>query len=318
MQFFEKYFPQIDSIQLFTFPGVCLSHAALVSSMESFDVLTSDDISFNTSSIYWISGLGNLLVGTFYGATRIITAAPVSTEKYLSIIENYKVTSVIFGSARLSSTLKNEAFLKTNFESLKHIFLGGAVVPLFASSKFNSQLPNGNANNCYGCTEFGGIFTIDFPKFSQTDTVGRLPSGYAFKIIDDDGNRRGIEEDGEICTKCPFKFLGYYKDESLTEKTMDNEGFFHTGDIGRVDKNGNLYIVGRKKDLMSYPCYISPHEIEELLIKSPDIEIVCVVPVQCEVGNEFPAAVIVLTENSKITEDDVFKIVAGDFSKHLD
>lgn len=166
-------------------------------------------------------------------------------------------------------------------------------------------------NNVYGCTELGGTFATDCPNIDGIDTVGRLLSGYTVKIIDDDGHRYGIGTDGEICVKGPFKFLGYYQDDALTEQVVDNEGFFHTGDIGHFDKDGNLCLVGRKKDILGAPCRISPHEIEEFVIKSPEVKMVCVVGVYQEVGHEVPAAMIVREEISDIAEEDIVNMVEG-------
>lgn len=148
--------------------------------------------------------MNSLLRTAFNGATRIITSKPISLEKYLNIIEKYKLTFMVFGSARLDPLVKCEAVHKTTFASVKHFAFGGAVVPLFIIEKVNSFLPNGNVNNIYGCTEMGMSFAADFPNFSGIDTVGRLSNGFKVKIIDDDGNRCGIGTDGEICVKGPL------------------------------------------------------------------------------------------------------------------
>lgn len=294
--------------------GVCLSHAVLISELVSFAALSSDDILWTTSSLYWISGLSSLLLSTFYGATRIITAESISCEKYLSIMEKYKATFVLFGCSRIGPTLKCEAIDRTNFEHVRVLVLGGANIPSYIIEKFDSLLPNGHAHNAYGFTELGGIFTLDYQNFSGFNTNGHLFSGYTFKIVDDNGQRLGVKEDGEICVKHLFKFLGYYRDEALTGQVVDDEGFFHSGDIGHFNENGALCVVGRKKDLIGYPCYISPHEIEQVLIKRPEIQTVCVVGVSNRVGYEIPAALIVRTEHSKLTEQDVWKAVAGEFT----
>lgn len=295
---------------VFSLPGVCLSHAALISAIASYDAVTSDDIYFNAVQLHWISGLSTLLVGTFNGATRIITAEPLSCEKYLSLLEKHKVTNVFFGFSHLNQTI--EAISKKPIDSVKHMVLAGTKIPFFMKENLNSVLPNGSANIAYGCTELGGVVTYDLPDFSGNDSVGRLLSAFSIKITDDEGARCGIETSGEICMKGSTKFLGYYGERALTERTIDNEGFFHTGDIGRFDKDGNLYVIGRKIDLLGYPSYISPHEIEEVLIKSLDIESVCVVGITFELGHEVPAAVVVRSKRSaSVTENDVFNVVAG-------
>lgn len=272
-------------------------------------MVSFEDITFSNSSLHWIGALYYLLSETFYGATRIITAKSVLPEDYLSIAEKYGVTCLRFGPPHLASILKNEEMLATkNLSSIRRIIVGGCVLPTSSVQKFNSYLPNATVNNMYGCTEMI-IITINITK--TPESVGQLLSGCSVKIIDDKGNRCGIGMDGEICVKSVYKYLGYHRDPELTESVMDNDGFFHTGDIGRFDENGNLFIVGRKKELLAYPFYVSPHQIEEVLLGSSAIKMVCVVGVVNDIGYEFPAAVIVRAENSSITEDDVFNMVAG-------
>lgn len=172
-------------------------------------------------------------------------------------------------------------------------------------------MPNGSVGNAYGLTELSSVATIDFPKFSGKDSVGRLLNGFELKIIDEDGNKCGIDTDGEICIKNSYKFLGYYKNEELTREVIDNEGFMLTGDIGHIDKDGYVYISGRKKDVIAYYFKIAPVEIESFLLQSPDIQAVCVVGVPYNSIIELPAAVVVRSSNSKITSEAICKMVEG-------
>lgn len=162
-----------------------------------------------------------------------------------------------------------------------------------------------------GLTELGTV-SIDFPKFSGTQTVGRLTNGVAVKIIDQTGKRCGSNVHGEICVKPRFKFLGYYKNPKLTAETIDDEGFFKTGDIGYFDNDKLLYIVDRKKNIIAgrYD-WIIPSEIEEVLLKSPDIRDVCIVGVPTVPAFDVPAAVVVRSKGSKINEEEICKMVVG-------
>lgn len=92
--------------------------------------------------------------------------------------------------------------------------------------------------------------SFDYPKFTEKDTVGQLVNGAKIKIIDEKGNRCGIDVEGEICVKARFKFLGYYKNPQLTADVMDSDGFFKTGDIGHIDSDGYLYVSDRKKNII--------------------------------------------------------------------
>lgn len=293
------------------FLGVCLSHASIVSHVGNLQLINSNDIFFCTSSLHWITGLASLLMGTLNGSTRIITTEPFSVEMQLRIIETYKVTVALGQSYHLLEILKSGLISKSDLTSLKHMAVGGSKIPVSVVEEFTSYMPNGSVGNAYGLTELASIAAIDFPKFSGKDTVGRLMNGFVVKIIDDDGNKCGIDTDGEICIKSTFNFLGYYKDKELTSEVIDNEGFMLTGDIGHIDKDGYVYIIGRKKDVIAYYFKIAPIEIESFLLKSSDIQTVCVVGVPYNSIIELPAAVVVRSSNSKITSEDICKMVEG-------
>lgn len=281
----------------------------MIAHMAAFDVAKADDIFFSSSTLNWVIGLIVNLLNIFSGMTRIISQKRFTPETQIEIIKDYRVTIVIGQSFHIIKCLKSGLMSEADLSSVKHLFVAGCKLPLSAIQEFNQYLPNGSINNSYGLTETGYV-TIDYPKFSGNDSVGRLLSGYSFKIVDDDGNRRGIDEEGEIYVKTPQKFLGYFNNQKLTEQSIDNDGFVLTGDIGKVDKDGNLYIVGRKKDVILSYHPIIPTDIESLLLQSPHIHGVCVVGVD-DSCIELPAAIVLRAKNTAITEEEIFKIVAG-------
>lgn len=285
----------------------------MIAQITMFDVATANDILFSSSSLNWMIGLVVNLLNIFSGATRIISSKPFSPETQNQIIKDYEVTVVIGQSYYIIECLKSHLMPKADLSSVKHMIVAGYKLPLSAIEEFNQYLPNGTLNNSYGLTETSGFVTVDYPTFSGNDSVGRLLGCYGFKIVNDDdnGQRCGIDVEGEICIKTPKKFLGYFNNQKLTEQALDSEGFVLTGDIGRVDKDGNLYIIGRKKDVIIYYHTIIPTEIEALLLKSPFIYGVCVVGVVDETSIELPAAIVVRTKDSSITEVDICEMVAS-------
>lgn len=134
------------------------------------------------------------------------------------------------------------------------------------------------------------------------------------KIIDENGQRCGINTNGELRIKPRFKIVGYHKNKQLTEECIDEEGFFMTGDIAHIDQDGFLYIVDRKKFMILHPdgVWVYPSDIEEMLRKSKGIEKVCVagVPFNDNIS-EVPAAAIVREKGSNITEADVHQMIKG-------
>lgn len=277
--------------------------------MSHFDAIQSNDVLLCFSSLYWITGWMMLLCGTINGSTRIITTQSFAIELHLRLIEQYKVTLALNAPNHLTLMSKCDGLEQADLSSLRCQLVAGGKCSLFTQTKINSYLPNGKVHPVYGLSEAASAITMNL---SGKDSVGQLIHCYCMKIIDDDGNRLSVGEDGEICFKATYKFLGYYGNQETTDEAYDKEGFFLTGDIGHFDEAGDLFIIDRKKDIIKYGGFqISPSQIESYLTKLPGIKSVCVVGMPDEVMNDLPAAVIVRSEESKITENDIFDLVAG-------
>jgi fatty-acyl-CoA synthase len=129
--------------------------------------------------------------------------------------------------------------------------------------------------NAYGETEVSPIMTltrVTDPLSKRLTTVGRLFEGVEGKVVDDDNHDLGIEEIGEICCRGWNVMSGYYKDPERTAQTIDKNGWLHTGDLGKIDKDGYFQITGRKKDMIIYGgANVYPKTIEDVLLKHPKV-----------------------------------------------
>ncbi|XP_031624429.1 4-coumarate--CoA ligase-like 7 [Contarinia nasturtii] len=299
-----------------TSKGVLLSHAALISGILRTKVVDTNSVILNMNSIDWITSLIALLLATFNGAKRVITEKPYTPEWQLQLIEKYKISFLITPPYQMVSNLKSGLLSKKKLSSIRLQLVCGTKVPFDALNEYNSYLTNGSAVNSYGTSEMASFLTIDYPK-SGKDTIGKLLNGLNLKIIDENGNRVGIDMDGEIYVKSSYKFIGYHGRNDLTREVIDDEGFYRTGDIGHVDRDGNIFIVGRAKDLLKYCSKkFAPSDIESFLIKSPDIENVCVTGIPDDLAGDIPVALVVRKTNSRISENDIYQMVANQFPDH--
>ena len=133
----------------------------------------------------------------------------------------------------------------------------------------------------------------------------------AAKIIDTEtGEELGVDKRGEILVKGPHVMKGYLNNAEATASTLDADGWFHTGDIGYVDADGDFYVVDRVKELIKYKGYqVAPAELEALLLSHSAIADAAVIPSPNEDAGEIPKAFIVL--QSPITGQEIIDWVAS-------
>lgn len=296
--------------------AICIPQELVLSELPELNTFGErvGDVVLCFSTLYWFSGIITLLHRTLQCATRLITTESFSPELMLQLIEKYKVTGLISASHQMVLTVKCAAIATTDLSSVKHFIVGGSKVPLEPSKNIQKHLPNGSVLIVYGISEIFGLIAMNV-RGVENEAVGQLVHGVRVKIVDDDGNRLGIDRVGEVCVEKGCRFGGYHGDQESTNALYDAEGFLQTGDIGRFDKDGWLYLVDRKKDIIKYRNYmISPGEIESFLLKCPEIALVCVVGITDLVSTDLPAAVVVRQKNSTISAEEISAMVAEAFA----
>lgn len=155
--------------------------------------------------------------------------------------------------------------------NMRYFLCGGAPLDLEAARCFEAI--GFIVLEGYGLTETSPIVSVNSPKERKLGSVGRPLKGVSVKI--ETPNEEG---EGEILIKGPNVMLGYFGNKEATDEVL-KDGWFYTGDLGRIDSNGYLFITGRKKNLIVTAAgkKISPEEVEDQLLKSPYIKEVCVV-----------------------------------------
>lgn len=168
----------------------------------------------------------------------------------------------------------------------------------------------------YGLTECAPIVICNSDKDNKYDSIGKPIPYVDAKILNPDEN--GI---GEICVKGPMVMLGYYKDPDATKASFDPDGWYHTGDLGRTDRDGHYYICGRCKSVIvtTNGKNVYPEELESLLIKENAVKECIVTGAEDDRGNTivfariFPdlKAIAETYGNRNITDKEISKAVSG-------
>ncbi|MBI3837985.1 MAG: long-chain fatty acid--CoA ligase [Planctomycetia bacterium] len=225
--------------------------------------------------------------------------------KALEMIARDKVTHFAAVPTMYLQMINHPDRSKYDLSSLRMCGSGGAPIPLETLESwkrhYGSQIQEG-----YGLTETSPTATWSQgpvkPKFGS---CGKPIWGCQIKIVDDSGNALPPGKEGEVLIRGVNVMKGYYKQPEATAQILKN-GWFYSGDIGKLDEEGYLYIVGRKKDMILRGGFnIYPREIEELLYEHPAVAEAAVVGVKHEELGEEVKAVVFLKPGCKVTEKDL-------------
>jgi long-chain acyl-CoA synthetase len=181
-----------------------------------------------------------------------------------------------------------------DLSSLRYVASGGAPLSVEVAEALQARLPNVRVREGYGLTETSAIVSSNPPDAIRLGSVGKPVPGVDVRIEEPDAN--GV---GEICCRSPFVMQGYWRDPEQTAEAMRG-GWFHTGDLGRVDEDGYLYVVDRKKDLIIRGGFnVFPRDVEDALLEHPAVELAAVVGRPDErLGEEVVAFVSLRSEAS--------------------
>lgn len=290
--------------------GVAIPHAAVLDKIPRLSkIIGASDVALSYSELDSVSAIRYLMGTIAHGAARIVSQGAFTVERFLEIIDKFNVTYTLTPVFR-TIQLVNHPLIKTaNLSSLRHYTSGGVKLPSDVIQRMNKHLTNGKLYQNFGMSESVG--TISLTHISN-GSVGQLISGAEVKIVNDRGDRLGVKENGELCIKLPYMFLGYIHGGKNIQSCLDGEGFFHTGDIAHFDENGDLFIVDRKKEIFKSDGYhVIPSQIEEFLNQIEGVKQSCVVPIPDPMGDNLPAAIMVQSENSKCTEESILNSVLG-------
>jgi len=256
------------------------------------------------SNISWVAFLNTILVGgTMYVAEKF------DVECCLSQIENDRITHFAMVPVQYQLLLASKSFEKYNLHSIKATMCCGSPLPVVVKKDLIQRLP-GDFIELYGLTE--GLVTILSPEEMQdrVESVGRPYPGQDIKIIGNNNEEVELGQAGEIVGISRILMSGYLNNKHANEEAtwINNDGkkWFRTGDIGRIDDEGFLYLVDRKKDMIiSGGQNIYPADIEAVLCLRDEIKELAVIGVESSKWGETPIAIIVSNGFTNIDCDEM-------------
>jgi acyl-CoA synthetase (AMP-forming)/AMP-acid ligase II len=170
------------------------------------------------------------------------------------------------------------------------------------------RLPQASVSNSYGMTEAGPAFIV-MPQEEVTQRIGSVGKPIPpmeIKIVDDDDNEVASHEVGELLTRLPGRQREYYNDADATASTWTRDGWLRSGDLGYLDDDGFLYLVGRKKDLIVRGGHnVYPTDIESVILEHPAVREAAVVGIPHDVLGEDIAAFVVRKPDAAVGGDEL-------------
>ncbi|TVQ54620.1 MAG: long-chain fatty acid--CoA ligase [Phycisphaerales bacterium] len=232
------------------------------------------------------------------GCKAVYTARFVP-KKILELMKQHRPTAFIGIPSMYNALLSAKSAKADDLKSLKYIVSGGEPLPQAVFDGFKEKFGI-TINEGYGLTETGPVANWCRPHDHKPRSVGQPLPRVEEKIVDAEGNEVGTGEDGEVCIKGPNVMKGYYKLQEETDKVLDKDGFFHTGDMGRFDEDGHLYITGRYKEMLIIGGEnVFPREIEEVLNAHPSVHSSAVIGMQDSSRGEVALAFVELEEDAE-------------------
>jgi acyl-coenzyme A synthetase/AMP-(fatty) acid ligase len=266
----------------------------------------SGDVFLCPNPIGHIAGIFSALIAPFmYGYSKLVLMDGWDPKWALELIQEHRVTRT-GGATFFAMTLINAPeFSDFDLSSMQLFGLGGAGVPPSIVEQLHAL--GWNSSRSYGCTEHPSITMgrLDDPPFKCAHTDGRPQDDVEIRLVDDAGVDVAPGDEGEVISRGPDQFLGYM-DPAMDAEAFDADGWFHTGDIGRLDEDGYLVITDRKKDIIIRGGEnISAREVEEALATHPKVQESAVTPVSDAKYGEKVCAFVITRDNQELTLEEV-------------
>jgi acyl-CoA synthetase (AMP-forming)/AMP-acid ligase II len=300
--------------------GAALTHKNLIMCGVTFLYHTEIRAGWNVLLViplFHMAAFGTYVFNLFSGAKTVISNL-TKPEEIMAVIEKEKINSITLVPALWSWITSHPKFGKYDLSSLKICCTGSAAMSIELKKKMAECFPGSHIVEGSGMTETTctGTFAHSKELFEKLGSCGKPAFCLEMRVIDDNDADVATGEIGELAYRGPTVLKEYYKNPGATSEAFRG-GWFHTGDLVRQDKDGYVYIVGRKKEIIiSGGENISSEEVEEILLGNPKVMEAAVVGIPDEKWGETVKAYIVMREGESITEEELIDYCKGKLASY--
>ncbi len=290
--------------------GVSLSHANLIysaaSTAEALELVPEDRVA-GVSALFHVFGMGPGVLGCLLSGASLVLMEDMDATGVLDLVEQQRVT-VQYGIPTLFVTeLREQERNPRDLSSLRLGLVAGAPVSETLARRIEEGLTP-TLLVAYSLTETAStvaVSRVTDPPAKRRFTVGRPVESTQVRILED-ASELPVESVGEIAVRGPGVMLGYYRQPQETRASLDPEGYFLTGDLGMVDEDGFLHLVGRRKEVIIRTGFnVYPRELEDRLHAHPAVHEAAVVGVPDDVLGEAICACVVPVEGALVSGPEI-------------
>lgn len=285
--------------------GVILTAGNLwanVEQVKKWVSFTSSDRMIGVLPQFHSMGLTVLTLMPLSVGCQVIFTAKFMPKKLLELARKHRPTAVVAIPSMYNALRSVKTATSDDFSSLRFAVAGGEPLPDAVADGFEKVF-GVRISEGYGLTETAPVANWCRPEEFRPHSVGKSLDGIEERIVNEEGTVLGPNQDGEIRIKGPNVMPGYFKRPEETAAAFDEDGFFRTGDMGRQDEDGFMYITGRIKEMLIIGGEnVFPREIEEVLDKHPSVHASAVVGLPDESRGEVAIAFIECAEGQEFQE----------------
>ena len=291
--------------------GAMLTNANLVSNMLQIRTWMQNyleegkEITLSPLPMYHIFAFSvNCLAMLSYGAHTVLVTNARDLSSIVKEFNRSKISLMTGLNTLFNALLNNEEFRKCDFSSLKITVGGGMAIQRVVADRWK-EVTGCPLTEGYGMTESSPLISVNPLDGGKVGSIGLPVSSTDIRIMKEDGTLAGYNEIGEIQCKGPQVMAGYYKQPDETSKAIIDDGWLCTGDIGRMDEEGYMYIVDRKKDMILVSGFnVFPNEIENVVVQHPKVLEVAAIGVPDDKSGEV-VKIFVVKKDDSLTKDEL-------------
>ncbi len=295
--------------------GVMLTHHNLVSNLaqtNAVENLGQTEVLIGILPFYHIYGMVVIMCGALRIGATVVTMPRFDLEQFLSLIQRHGVTRGYLVPPIVLALAKHPVVDQYDLSTLTNIMSGAA--PLAESVATTCATRNNIVvRQGYGLTETSPVTNTNPPHLEiKVTSVGPAIPNTEFRIVDvATGEDSATGDLGEIWLRGPQVMKGYLGNPDATRAMIDADGWLHSGDVGRADEDGYLYVVDRVKELIKYKgLQVAPAELEAILQSHPAVADVAVIPSPDTEAGEVPKAFVVLKPDAVATAEELMAYTA--------